>query len=416
MVDPTDRHVEIWYRHIRALAHDIGPRGSATDGERRAAEYCAGVLADLGLAPQVETFVGARSAWQPHLIVAFLMLLSFALYPLRGRVSAWAAAVTALVALTWEVLELTFRPNPLRSLIATGSSQNVIAVLPPRAEHRQDLVLIGHVDTNRAALVFASNGWVNFWRVTAPVIFFSFCIQAGLYIAGAVTQWSWAWPASVPSAFCAALLTAICLQAESSPYSPGANDNASGAGLVLALAERLASEPLRYTRVWFVNTGCEETKHYGAIDFFHRHAAGFLHPAVVVFEMLARDGPAWLEREVIIPPFAYRADPGLVALVQRLAATCPEWRVSPVRILGGHTEMADALRLGIPALTLIGIGPDGAGLGYKGPPLYWHQLGDTIDQVDRQAMARNYGLAWAFVQAFDASSARRSYTTIRSSS
>ena len=46
-------------------------------------------------------------------------------------------------------------------------------------------------------------------------------------------------------------------------------------GLVLALAEALVKQPLRRTRVWLVCTGCEEVRHYGAIDFFRRHRAGW---------------------------------------------------------------------------------------------------------------------------------------------
>ena len=53
--------VQVWLEHIRSLAENIGPRGSTTEGERRGAGYCAQVLKQLGLAPQVELFTSARS-------------------------------------------------------------------------------------------------------------------------------------------------------------------------------------------------------------------------------------------------------------------------------------------------------------------------------------------------------------------
>ena len=65
-----------------------------------------------------------------------------------------------------------------------------------------------------------------------------------LYIAGTFTQWNWIWLASIPSAVCAILLAALCLHANRTPVTAGANDNASGAGLVLALAEQLQVEIL----------------------------------------------------------------------------------------------------------------------------------------------------------------------------
>jgi hypothetical protein len=65
----TDRvatQVERWLTHIRALAQDIGPRGSTTEAERRTSEYCERVLSGLGLAPKVDRFRSARSIYQPH--------------------------------------------------------------------------------------------------------------------------------------------------------------------------------------------------------------------------------------------------------------------------------------------------------------------------------------------------------------
>lgn len=394
-------YIEIWYEHIRVLAGEIGPRGSTTDHERRASEYCANVFVRLGFKPRIESFTSVTSSYRLHLLVALSMLLSFTIYPLGGCVSAGIAAAVALWGMYSEVLELMFRDNPLRRFVAKGHSQNVIVTLPPTGQHQQDVVLIGHVDTNRTPLFFSSTRWVDFWRVVTPIMFFSFWGQIVLYTLGIVTQSPWIWYVSIESAACAALLAALTFHADLTPYSPGANDNASGAALVLTLAEHLVSAPLKHTRVWLVNTGCEEVKHGGAIHFFDRHRGEMHNPKVLAFEMLGCDGPAWLEREVIIPLFAYRADPDLIALVKQLACEHPEWRANPARVAGGHTEMADALRVGIPAITFIGVGPDGVGLGYAGPELYWHQAEDTPDKMNIEVMGQTYMLIWAYIQALD---------------
>ena len=55
--------------------------------------------------------------------------------------------------------------------------------------------------------------------------------------------------------------------AERTPFTAGANDNASAVGLVLTLAEAPVSPPLAHTRVWQACTGCEEVQHYGADPF-----------------------------------------------------------------------------------------------------------------------------------------------------
>jgi hypothetical protein len=384
--------IDTWLGHIRALAVDIGPRGPTTEGERRAAAYCEEVFRRLGLAPQVESFTSARSILHPSLLGLAAMLLAFVLYPMAGRFGAAAAAAISLLTVLCVILELSFMDNPLRRLAPKGPSQNVVAVVPPLAEHRQDLVLVGHIDTQRTALIFSTPRWVTFYMNFLNVAFVLFVAQALLYAVGVFTGWAWVWPATVPAALIAALLLALYIQAERSPFTAGANDNASAVGLVLTLAESLAGRPLQHTRVWLACTGCEEAQHYGAADFFRRHRRELLRPSVIAFEMLGCTGPSWLIEEGIIVPF--RADPGLVSLAETVAAQHPELGVC-AQSSSGNTEMADALRLGIPALTIIGRTT-------TGEPLYWHQIGDTFDKMKPDVLERAYAFTEAFITALDA--------------
>ena len=384
--------VASWMEHIGNLATGIGPRGSTTDAEREASYYCQTVFADLGFNPNVERFRSARSIYQPHLLTASLMLLSFALYPLAGQVSALVAAALAWAALVSDLLELSFRNNPLRWILAKGDSQNVVAVSPARETGRQDIVLIGHVDSHRTPIIFSSERWVATYKAFTTVAFVAFALQAILYSLGTLTLWSWIWPVSLVSVVAAVLLILMCVQSDSTPFSAGANDNATGAGLVLALAERLRREPLRFTRVWLACTGCEEVQHYGAIDFFRRHRDELAAPKAIAFEMLGCAGPSWLTKEGIVVPF--HADPKLVSLAEELAAAHPEWGAHPTAITGGNTEMADALRVGIPAITLTGMTP-------KGDAPYWHQVEDTADKMNPAILARAFSFAWAYLELLD---------------
>jgi hypothetical protein len=401
MRDDHKRHIAAWTEHIRVLADEIGPRGSATGDERRAAEYAQEHFASLGYKAQMERFISARSSYQVHTLVGLGIFVAFVVYPLAGRVSAGAAALLAFVAIASESLEMLFRDNPARRLIAKGPSQNVIATLPPAQDHKRDLILMGHIDSHHASFIFSTTRRTDFWRVFGPVAYFSFCWAVLVYSVGTVTQSPWVWPASLVSGVCAVILIVMCVQGDLSPYSPGANDNATGAALVLALAGHLRSEPLEHTRVWLVCSGCEEVKHYGAIDFYERHHTEFHNPAALVFETMGVDGPAWVEREFILPPFPYEADPDLCSIARQIADESPELRANPTRVVGAHTEMADALRLGIPAITFIGIGPDGVPIGYQGPELYWHRIDDTYDKIDHEVLNRAYAFTWAFIQALD---------------
>jgi hypothetical protein len=298
----------------------------------------------------------------------------------------------SLISIASELLELGFKDNLFRWIVPKGSSQNVVAVISPAGEHRQDLVLIGHIDTQRTPLIFRSKAWVEAYKNFTTVAFVLFVVQVILFLLGWIFQWGWIWYAAVPSALGALVLAAICIQADLTPFTAGANDNATAVGMVLTLAEQLEQSPLQHTRVYLACTGCEEVQHYGAIDFFKRHREEMVNPRALVFEMLGCAGPTWLTREGIIIPFY--SDKELVALAERLNLENPQWGAYSGQINGGNTEMADCARFKVPALTLFGLTPEG-----DAP--YWHQQADTFDKMDREVMTKTYDLTWKLIQEID---------------
>jgi hypothetical protein len=388
MSSPVNR----WLEHVRVLAVDIGPRGPTREGERRGALYAKEQFEQMGLQPQWETFRSARSIFHPHLIGAILMLVAFILFPLGGRFSAALAALISILVLVNEVLELSFRDNLFRWLVPKGESQNVYAVLPPQGEHRADLILVGHVDSQRTPLIFKNRTWVKLYDRFTFLAFAAFILQAILYTLATFFGWSWVWYVTIFSALCALILVAMCIQAEWTPFTAGANDNATAVGMVLTLTEELMHQPLQHTRVWAVVTGCEEVQHYGMIDFYKRYLSELKNPRAVVFEMLGCAGPAWVTREGIVVPFY--SDPQMVALAERLSSENPHWGAYPARISGGNSELSDAVRFGVPGITFFGLTPDG-----EAP--YWHQRGDTFDKMKPEIMEKTWQMVWAFIGCLD---------------
>jgi hypothetical protein len=388
----TNPHVASWLNHIRALAVDIGPRGPTREGERQGARYAKAQFEKIGLHPAFETFSSARSIFHPHLLGSGLMLLAFILFPLSGRVTASLAAILSIFVLVCELLELSFQNNPFRKIVPKGESQNVYAVIPPAGEHKRDLVLVGHLDSQRTPIIFSTQKWVKVYDRFTMVTFACFIMQTIVYSLAIFFQTSWAWYASIPAAVCAILLATMCIQADATPFTAGANDNASAVGMVLALAEQFSSQPLQYTRVFTVCTGCEEVQHYGMIDFYKRHLPELKHPTALVFEMLGCDSPAWLTKEGIIVPF--KADQRLVQMAESLAAEHPEWGAHPAVTSGGNTEMADALRCKIPAITITGITRDGV-------LPYWHQMEDTFDKMNPTVMEKTWNMTRAMINRLD---------------
>jgi len=397
MSEPISNHPQVkkWLSHIRALAVDIGPRGSTTPEERQAAEYAKNKFEQIGLIPVWQDFQSARSIFLPHIIGSFLMIFAFILYPLGGKVTTAIAAIISILVIVSELQELGFQNNLIRMLVPKGSSQNVHAVIPPSAEHKQDIILVGHLDTQRTPLFFRTPKYVKIYDKFTTIIFVTYLIQTILYSLSIFLPWSWVWYASIPTAMCAVLMISFFIEAEFSPFTAGANDNASAAGMVLTLAEELNKKPLKHTRVFAVCTGCEETQHYGMIAWYQQHVKMLKNPKAIVFELLGVAGPGYLTQEGIIVPF--KADQNLLEMVETISREHPEWGAYPVKISGGNSEMADALRNKIPAVSLFGLKKDG-----EAP--YWHQLEDTYDKMNPQVMEDVWSLTMAILQKIDQNS------------
>ena len=394
MNKPTSKHAQVsaWLERIRILSEEIGPRGPTREGERKAAEFAEAEFQKMGLRPVMESFKSARSIFQPHLIGSLGMLIAFIIFPLGGIATAVIAALLSILVLATELMELGFQNNLYRLILPKGESQNVHAVIPPSGEHTGDLVIVGHLDSQRTPFIFRSPKHVKFYDNFVTVVFITFILQVVLYSLSVFFPWSWVWHATFPTAMCSILLAAICIEADATPFTAGANDNATAAGMVLTLAEQFARNPLEHTRVWAVCTGCEEVQHYGMIDFYRRHLGDLKNPKALVFEMLGCAGPAWLTREGIIVPF--KADPGLVGIVEGLAREHPEWGAYPAKISGGNTEMADAVRNKIPAIALFGMTREGVAP-------YWHQRADTFDKMDGDVLERTWEFTRALIREID---------------
>ena len=394
MSEPVSDHPQIkkWLSHIRTLAVEIGPRGSTTPEERQAAEYARAQFKQMGLTPTWQEFKSAKSIFLPHIIAGFMMIFAFIIYPLHGRLTAGIAALVSVLVIVSELQELSFQNNLLRMLMPKGISQNVHAVIPPVGEHKQDILLVGHLDTQKTPLFFRTPKFVKIYAKFTTIIFLAYLMQSILYSLSVFFDWSWVWYVSILTAICAVLMISFFIEAEFSPFTAGANDNASAAGLVLTLAEELHKNPLKNTRIFAICTGCEEVQQYGMMAWIQQHLKIFKNPKAIVFELLGVAGPGYLTQEGIIVPF--KADKDLLKTVEELSSKHPEWGAYPVKISGGNSEMANAIRYKIPAISLFGLTKDG-----EAP--FWHQQEDTFDKMNPQVMENVWSLTMAIIRKID---------------
>jgi len=215
-----------------------------------------------------------------------------------------------------------------------------------------------------------------------------------LFAAGAISPGLGWRLASLPFALVVAGVFALTLQADFSPYTEGANDNATGAGIVLSLAARLQAGPLAHTAVWAVLSGCEEVGCYGADAFAHAHRAELSNAAWIAVDSVGGVGadPSYLATETFL--LTVPSDPGLTALFERVNARRPELKGHPSHMKGAYTEGAIGAKHGLPVLTLIAHRRDGA-------LPEWHRPSDVLANVDTGVVERTEALLWELLQEFD---------------
>jgi len=387
-------HAARCLEHVRHLSVDIGPRGSTTAAEAAAAAYAWGVLDKLDLSPRMQRFSSATSQWRPFALAITLTLLAVAVYPLAGRATAILATLLVATTLVSAYLDLNFTTNPIRWLLPKRPSQNVWAVIPPAGTPTRRLVLVGHLDTHRTPFVFRTPLHLKVFQVLVTAGFASMVALVLLYIAGSIVQSDIIYLTSLAPAALLILDLIMTVQPDMTPYTPGANDNASGAAVVLTLAERLKEEPLVNTEVWAVNSGCEEVGCYGATAFLREHREKLKEAYFIALDSIAGpgSGPCYITREGMTRP--YHSDPGLVALADQIAADQPALgaysRVMPL----GFTEGAIGIKNGMPSLTFVNLRPDGV-------LPHWHRPDDVFENVDAEVLARTQAFVWELLQRID---------------
>jgi hypothetical protein len=94
----------------------------------------------------------------------------------------------------------------------------------------------------------------------------------------------------------------------------------------------------------------------------------------------------------------HRYDAELLALADAVAAERPELGAYSRKMTEAYTEGLPAIQAGLHALTLCGFTPEG-----ELPR--WHQPSDTVEQIDRDVLARNYAFIQELLQRIDARAA-----------
>ena len=389
-----------WREAIHELA--AMERPSASDGELRAAELIAERLRSAGAQVKIEEERAHGSYWWPITLVN-LLTAGTALLALRspGRRPRWLAAVVAGLgaAALWDDLghgRRWFR----RRLLPHRSTWNVVAEMgDPQAS--RTVALVAHHDAAHSGLVFhPALGQIGprlfpgphaRAKQTLPILY-------GVWLGPVISSLAAALGLRRLLRFGVTVslgASAAMLDIARSEVVPGANDNLSAVGALLAVARALEERPVKGVRVLLISTGSEESFSEGMQAFGRRHFPE-LDPSETEFLCLeCLGGPTLivLEAEGMLKMRHYPS-----ATREALAEAARRAGVPITRGIRtvAATDAIIALRAGYPTATLASVTEAKLPLNYHWPSdrpeaLHWETIEQAIAVCDSFLRGRGDG-------------------------
>ena len=403
--DPADR-TEVNLAPWEAAIHELAAfeRPSASEGERRAAEWIADHLRALGWPTRVEQEEAHGGYWWP-LALANALAAGGAAVALRrrGAVSRLAGALAgaAGAAAVWDDVSggelrfrrALFRRRPTWNVIAEAGDPNAEAGDPNAA---RTVIVVAHHDAAHSGLVFhpalsrigpkLAPRLHERSRHTLPIMH---AVWGGPLMVAAGSALGARW--LVKAGLALSLGTVAVMSDIGARKSvPGANDNLSAVAVVLALADRLRDRPVEGLRVLLVSTGSEESFSEGMHGFARRHFPALDPDRTEVLCLECLGGPTMivLEGEGMLVMRDYPAH-----MREELAAAASEAGVTVERGIRtvAATDGLISMRRGYPTVTL-------ASVDYTKMPLNYHWPSDTPEALNWETVKQAIAVSDRFLR------------------
>ncbi len=349
-------------------------RPSASEGERRAAEWLVERFVELGAAARIEAEPAHGTYWWPLGIGAALGALG-GIVALRGR-RLLGGAIAALAAAG---MASDYPPGKrhLRRALPRRTTYNVVCELGPTDAERT-VVLIAHHDAAHSGLVFHPElpniaerlGMIERSDTSPPLM----APVVGGPLLAALGALSGRRLLAKIGVFLGLGSAAAMAEIGARKVVPGANDNGTAVVSLLALAEELIERPPENLRVILLSAGSEESFSEGMKAFGERHFPNLPRESTFFLCLESTGSPHLLvlRGEGFLKMREY--PPRALALLDGLAEELGIWLYPNLRLRNG-TDGLESLAAGYETAVIAGC------TDLKQPANYhwWHDLAENVD-------------------------------------
>ena len=381
------------WRDLSFLAGELPHRGGITENERRAAEYLDRRFKEYTPLVQIEDFYSTDA--YPYVFAMYYA--EFLFVGVLAIFWPWIALIYGFVIFLLYMAEFTGYSSMGRFL-PHYETQNVTARFPCAKADRL-IVVTANCDSPKA-YPWTAPRTVRRLRlnhvllVAAMVLVLVSCGAQGLH----------ALPDGLPRLdLIARAIGVVVLMigagtlfngAGNAPFTPGANNNASGCAVLLELAARIKESPLGSTEVLLVATGAKEMWLSGMRHLFRGLRADKKSLFFVNVTGVGAGQLRYVSGEGML--HVYGAGKTLMAAA---AHEGPAHAARPIVWRGLPTDAAIPMARGYEAITVMATGPDDL-------PIAWNSDEDAPGKVDIDVLTRSARFVEAIVRRVDEGKSR----------
>jgi hypothetical protein len=384
------------FHWVRLLA-ELPGRVAGSPLEREAAERVESWMREIGFEEVVRTSVASRPS--PGAALALHLGL--------GALGCWIGGIPGLLLAGLTLLsfqrEQRRGARGLSALLGARDSLNVTARAGSERPRRR-LVLTAHIDATRAGWIFSRRFVERFapylrrrglsTPARGPLALPEGLLWAAGVIAAASALGAEGWLLGLTRLAVGGLLAFgvfAMLEWALAPYTPGANDNASGVAAMLTCGEQLLAQLPPDVELWVVGTGAEEAGYCGMRALLDAHPDWRADQTCFVnFECVGGGSLHWVHSEGTLARVAY--PPTLTELARRLAHDGAFGKVTPVHLMAGTDGYVPAARE-LHTLSLVALEADGI-------PRNYHRVEDVAEALDMECVIRSADFAVAVAVAW----------------
>ncbi len=373
--------------HIYNLSVKIGKRGTATEGEYRARDYIKNTFDRMGIRNSTEQFKTITSFSYPYILI-YLTSVAGAIFLLLHR-PVISILLTGIGAVTFFLENTSF--ELVASLLPKRTSSNVIGYIPAARGHKKRVIVTAHYDSSRSGIMF-SPSFVKGFRNTfigLVISLFSMFILTAMYW---ITHVVWLKILVGILALDPLVTVGLLIHREiKGDYTHGANDNASGVGVLLGIAEKFKKEPLANTELYLVATGAEEVGMVGMAAFVKLNQKLLNDALIINIDNCGAGQVAYIVEEGMIKK--YPAEHGLVAMADQLRKKGFE-NVKPRVFTTMSTDALVPLARGYKSMSIMAFD-------HEGILPNWHWETDIFENVQPAAVNLAYDFTSELIKTID---------------